>query len=98
MDHMWSVVTTSTERCWRSRRARQRNLKKRGAAAKKDQLWKWRRCGKRPKTSLPAAAWKSPAQKQRDFPTFPQLLLLDKFLSKAKTKTGHFTCYKNRTF
>src|ERR1044071_9219393 len=98
MDHMWSVVTTSTALSWHRRRARQRNLKKRGVAAKKDQLWKCRRCGKRQKTSLPAAAWKSPAQKQRDFPTFPQLLLLDKCYLKQKpkpdislaTKTGHF--------
>src|SRR5215217_1405904 len=97
MDHMWSVATTSTELYWRSPRSRKRNVKKRGAA-KKDQLWKCRPCGKRQKPSLPAGAWKSPAQKQRDFPTFPQLLRLDKSLSKAKTKTGHFTCYKKRTF
>jgi hypothetical protein len=31
--------------------------------------------GKRQKQSLPAAAWKSQAKKQPDFPTFPQLPL-----------------------
>jgi hypothetical protein len=94
---MWSVVTTSTELSWHSPRSRKRNVKNRGPA-KKDQLWKCRPCGKGPKTSLPAAAWKTLAQKQRDFPTFPQLLLLDKFYLKQKpkpdislaTKTGHF--------
>src|ERR1044071_9974789 len=97
MGHMWSVVTTSTEFRWRSQRSSKRNVI-RQRAPKKDQLWKWRRCGKRPRTSLPAAAWKSPAQKQRDFPTFPQLRLLDKCYLKQKpkpdislaTKTGHF--------
>src|SRR5690242_6944924 len=103
MDHMWSVVTTSTALSWPRRRARQHNVKKQ-AAAKKDQLWKCRRHGKRLKASLPAAAWKSPAQKQRDFPTFPQLLVLDKCYLKQKpkpdislaTKTGHFNLLSTR--
>jgi len=25
-------------------------------------------------------------------------ILLDKLMTKAKTKTGHFTCYEKRTF
>jgi len=35
------------------------------------------RRGKRPNPSLPTAAWESQAKKQPDFPTFPQLLLLE---------------------
>ena len=106
MDHMWSVVTTSTELSWRSRRSPKRNVRRR-RAAKKDQLWKCRPCGKRQKTSLPSGTWKSLAQKQRDFPTFPQLLLLDRSLSKAKTKNRTFhllqkadilTCYQQHFF
>src|SRR4029453_4901310 len=76
--------------------SRQRKAKR--AERKANQLWKCRHCGKRQNASLPAAAWTSPAQQQRDFPTFPQLLLLDKQMTKAKTKTGHFTCYESRTF
>ncbi|HEV7744420.1 MAG TPA: hypothetical protein VGO56_05440, partial [Pyrinomonadaceae bacterium] len=42
----------------------------------------------------PTPAWKSLAKKRPDFPTFPQLLLLDIEMAKTDTslanKTGHF--------
>src|SRR5271166_1329321 len=57
--------------------------------------WK-RRWVEKSKTQLFHPAWKS--RQPRGIPTFPPLRRLRLYEQKQKPKTGHFTCYKKRTF